>query len=185
MRATEYKVLEFDNMKYHFVCKHRASRHPWWIQVSYRVNLRYREVRKFTRPQTFLAPWTSIDHTQLDINVIAGYIIDIIKKNLTFCIEVLRGRMERVGSLTPTPYLHPCEFDSNLVSWDQCLTASLPRIYGERPESRTRYFGCTPVTLFKRSDTACEGNGLSTTTTKVPPPERVCHIFGAVAGEAE
>ncbi|MED6141915.1 hypothetical protein PIB30_108189, partial [Stylosanthes scabra] len=29
-----------------------------------------------------------------------------------------------VGSLTPTPYLHPCEFDSNLVSWDQCLRAS-------------------------------------------------------------
>ncbi|MED6205268.1 hypothetical protein PIB30_016251 [Stylosanthes scabra] len=35
---------------------------------------------------------------------------------------------QRFGSLTPTPYPHTCEFVSNPLSWDQCLTASLLRI---------------------------------------------------------
>ncbi|MED6165131.1 hypothetical protein PIB30_096657 [Stylosanthes scabra] len=35
---------------------------------------------------------------------------------------------QRFGSLTPTPYPHPCKFVSNPLSWDQCLTASLLRI---------------------------------------------------------
>ncbi|MED6127818.1 hypothetical protein PIB30_091769 [Stylosanthes scabra] len=82
---------------------------------------------------------------------------------------------QRVGLLTPMPYLHPCEFVSNPISWDQCLTASLPRMCRERPESHTRYFGCTPVTLFKNVPTPpARDKVLSTTTTKASTPEWAC-----------
>ncbi|MED6223814.1 hypothetical protein PIB30_077830 [Stylosanthes scabra] len=74
-----------------------ANRCPWTIRVFYRVNLGYWEVRKFiTSPHTSHASRMSIDHhAQLDNNVIAGYIMHIIKKNSAVRIEVLRGQFRR------------------------------------------------------------------------------------------
>ncbi|MED6114400.1 hypothetical protein PIB30_079875 [Stylosanthes scabra] len=80
------------SIKYHCVFKQSANECPWRIPVTYRVNLGYRELRKFTGPHTCLAPQMSIDHAQLD-NVIFGYIMQIIKKNLVVRIEVMRGRL--------------------------------------------------------------------------------------------
>ncbi|MED6157595.1 hypothetical protein PIB30_024765 [Stylosanthes scabra] len=56
------------------------------------------EVGKFASPHTCLAPWISFEHAQVDSNVIAGFIMNMIKKNSIVCIEILRGRFRRANT---------------------------------------------------------------------------------------
>ncbi|XP_057760880.1 uncharacterized protein LOC130981298 [Arachis stenosperma] len=127
-RGVQYRVMEFDHLKYVGRCKEFGIGCTWMICVALRQRKGTWDVRRYNGANTCLTTSISSDHRQLNYHVICARIYPLVRVDSAVTIKVLQEATESTYGFRP----------SYRKVW-KAKQKAVAQIYGDWEESYTKF----------------------------------------------